>query len=197
YTPPKLWPAELAQSYFGNRTSFGILRDPLERLVSQFRGSFRFQHAELGCDVNRGVKMMMQNYLAALAAGNPFVENCNYLPQAEFFDAPFGAQQAIDNRLFPLSMNKFFAAHDSPDLHIATDEISHVAGCDEVWAAELDEEAKSLVRQVYQRDYDLICREFGHCNFGEATCLRGVPGMCPEHLFQWHEEAKMYMPRGS
>ena len=102
-----------------------------------------------------------------------------------------------------------------------------MAGCDEVWAAELDEEAKSLVRQagdrdretfrvclcvclpclhwlvcfeateVYQRDYDLICREFGHCNFGEATCLRGVPGMCPEHLFQWHEEAKMYMPRGS
>ena len=87
-------------------------------------------------------------------------------------------------------------------------------GCNDVWAADLDEEAKSLVRkvgpvetvrifrsqlssslEVYQRDFDLICREFGYCNFGEATCLKGVPGMCPEGIFTWDDHLKVYVPK--
>merc|ERR1719499_1593381 len=33
-TPGKYWPKDLAERYFGNRTVFGILRDPYERLVA-------------------------------------------------------------------------------------------------------------------------------------------------------------------
>eukprot|EP00913_Durusdinium_trenchii_P024188 g22710.t1 len=88
----------------GNR----ILRDPYERLVAQFRGTYRLEHPELLCDVDAGVKMMLQNYLAEVQAGNPWAENCNYLPQAEFFDQPFGGTIFVDNRHFPDSMNEDF-----------------------------------------------------------------------------------------
>mmetsp|Transcript_9439 Transcript_9439/g.17491 ORF Transcript_9439/g.17491 Transcript_9439/m.17491 type:complete len:290 (-) Transcript_9439:75-944(-) len=194
YTPGKLWPAELAKVYFGNRTTFGILRDPFERMVAQFRGTYRLKHPELGCDLNRGIKMMMQEYLAAVGSGNPFTENCNYLPQAEFFDDPFGAHEAVDNRLFPKSANELFSSHGLP-LQIATEEISHVEGCEDKWAGDLDNEAKGMIRKVYQRDFDLICQRFGYCDLDEATCLQGVPTMCPEALFEWDERAKMYVPR--
>lgn len=50
----------------GNR----ILRDPYERLVAQFRGTYRLEHPELLCDVDAGVKMMLQNYLAEVQAPN-------------------------------------------------------------------------------------------------------------------------------
>ena len=46
--------------------------------------------------------------LAALQDGEPFANNCNFLPQAEFFEAPFGATVGVDNRRFPDSMNELF-----------------------------------------------------------------------------------------
>ena len=39
-------------------TIFGILRDPYERMVAQFRGTYRLEHPELGCDVDAGVKIL-------------------------------------------------------------------------------------------------------------------------------------------
>ena len=42
----------------------------------------------------------MFHHLSLLMQSPP---TCN---EAEFFDAPLGAQAAVDNRLFPLSMNK-------------------------------------------------------------------------------------------
>ena len=92
----------------------GVGRSPLHEGIVKTLGwasdthPCRLQHPELGCDVNSGVKplserrifaqlarspktvfhdvkpirMMMRNYLAAVESGNPYVENCNYLPQA-------------------------------------------------------------------------------------------------------------------
>ena len=37
-------------------TAFGILRDPYERLVAQFRGTYRLQHPEFQCDANAAVR---------------------------------------------------------------------------------------------------------------------------------------------
>ena len=45
---------------------------------------------------------------SVIQAGNPWAENCNYLPQAEFFDQPFGGTIFVDNRHFPDSMNEVF-----------------------------------------------------------------------------------------
>lgn len=196
YTPGKLWPKDLAESYFGNRTIFGILRDPYERLVAQFRGTYRLEHPELLCDVDAGVKMMLQNYLAEVQAGNPWAENCNYLPQAEFFDQPFGGTIFVDNRHFPDSMNEVFKDFGY-GIHIATAEVSHVSGCDEKWAADLSQETRDLVYQVYHRDFELLCKHFGYCDRNESICLKRVPEMCPPQLFDWNSEKEMYEVRQS
>ena len=39
YTPAKHWPKDLADWYFAGKKTFGVLRDPYERLVAQFRGN--------------------------------------------------------------------------------------------------------------------------------------------------------------
>mmetsp|Transcript_83683 Transcript_83683/g.200767 ORF Transcript_83683/g.200767 Transcript_83683/m.200767 type:complete len:282 (+) Transcript_83683:47-892(+) len=195
YTPGKYWPQTLAETYFGNRTAFGILRDPYERLVAQFRGTYRLQHPEFQCDANAAVRSMMEEYLEALESGNPWYNNCNYLPQAEFFDQPHGAHIAIDNREFPESMNQIFRKTGNEHLEIATEEVAHVGGCDTQWAADLDSETRALVRKVYHRDFQLLCERFGYCDAEENTCLTRVPQMCPPQLYEWNTEAKMYEPK--
>lgn len=199
YTPGKYWPEDLARSHFGNKTIFGILRDPYERMVAQFRGSYRYTDPALNatCNVSEGVKRMMREYLSNVEAGNPYVEDCQHLPQAEYFDQPYGATDAIDNRYFPQSMNVYFDAHGLGALRIESDQVEHVTGCDDKWSADLDPEARALVRQVYRRDFDLLCERFSYCDPADNTCVHGVPGMCPEQEFEWAPELSTYVRRSS
>lgn len=188
--PPKYWPTDLATKYFGNKLRFGLLRDPYERLVSFFRGGatggwkkYAGSYAEWGptCDVNGAVKHMMEEYLAVRDT-NPFIHGCTFLPQAEYFEGDFGIQIAVDNRQFPMSLNQFFYEHGQYNKHIETEDILHVEECQDVWAAALTPETKELVKQVYKKDFDLICSKFHYCNRDENTCIRSVPRMCPQNL---------------
>jgi len=183
FTPGKYWPKDIAQSYFGNKTIFGMLRDPYERLVAMFRGNLGayggwYPEFIPTCDVNGAVRKMMTDYLA----GEIYAKECCFVPQAEYFDAPFGITLAVDNRRFPTSLNEIFADHGYTDLHIETEDILHVTGCPEVWAGDLDCETKALVKQVYARDFELLRERFGYCDQEENCCIEGVPLMCPSNL---------------
>merc|ERR1719167_1440089 len=122
---------------------------------------------------------MMNDYLAP--GGNKFMADCTYIPQADYFDPPFGITLAVDNRLFPDSANKLFKEHGYP-YHIGDADILHVFGCTEAWAGDLDCEARALVRKVYKRDFDLLCEKFGYCDEDTSVCIQGVPMMCPQNL---------------
>eukprot|EP00418_Pyrodinium_bahamense_P019871 CAMPEP_0179126632 /NCGR_PEP_ID=MMETSP0796-20121207/59949_1 /TAXON_ID=73915 /ORGANISM="Pyrodinium bahamense, Strain pbaha01" /LENGTH=300 /DNA_ID=CAMNT_0020825387 /DNA_START=53 /DNA_END=955 /DNA_ORIENTATION=- len=191
YTPAKHWPQDEAHEVFGNRTVFGILRDPYERLVAQFRGSGLLSAPDLylSCDVSGYVKRTLKKYLAD---GNPYANNCQALPQAEFFDQPFGATVAVDNRRFPESANELLTDHGYTDILIQHGDVAHVSGCDHKWAGDLDEEARALVREVYARDFYLLCQHFGYCDTEENVCLTHIKGMCPEQLFSWNKDKMVY-----
>jgi len=176
-TPQKHWPRELQDRYLGNRTIFGLLRDPYERLVSIFRGDYPKYFST--CDVNGAVKLMMRRYLS----GDRYWHGCVFLPQAEYFEGgAYNITLPIDNRYFPASVNAALLAHGYDNMLIGKSDIMHVDGCSEVWPGDLDQEARRLVRQVYARDFELLCKHFGHCDPEENVCLRGVPGMCPRKV---------------
>lgn len=182
-TPGKYWPKELANHYFGNRTIFGMLRDPYERLIAMFRGNTKGYGAgsdnerfKATCDVNGAVQAMCQKALSS----DPFVDQCTFLPQADFFDQPYGITVPLDNRRFPDSVNEFFEAHGLPAfMHVQTSDMFHVSGCNDVWAANLTAETRALVRKAYKRDFELLCKHFGYCDEEEDACIPGVPEMCP------------------
>jgi hypothetical protein len=191
FTPQKYWPEGVAQEYIGGKKVFGMLRNPYERLVAMFRGTevfhalhddyandFKYEYVKT-CDVNNGIKDMMTRYIQEIQNGNPFWGTCSYLPQAEFFDGPYGITVPVDNMKFPDSVNKLYQEHGYDD-HVRTpQDIFHVTGCPEVWSADLDEETKAMVRQVYARDFELICKHFGQCDDHMDDCISGVPNMCP------------------
>merc|ERR1719359_2526507 len=106
FSPQKYWPKQIAEKYFGNKTVFALLRDPYERLVSMFRGNIE-GYGAMGdyntCDVNGAVKRLLKNILNG--STNKFASECTFLPQAEYFEAPYGIMQPIDQRLFPHSVN--------------------------------------------------------------------------------------------
>lgn len=185
FTPQKYWPKDLAQRYFGNKTIFGMLRDPYERLVAMFRGDMAdYGSAGMGeyiktCDVNMGLKTMLKEYIKS---DNKFMSGCTFLPQADFFDGEFGITLPIDNRRMPASVNELFDAHGYGSWHIRQQDIFHVNKCAQKWAADLDSETRGLIRQVYARDFDLLCKHFGYCDFEENTCISGVPQMCPDRV---------------
>mmetsp|Transcript_118366 Transcript_118366/g.368618 ORF Transcript_118366/g.368618 Transcript_118366/m.368618 type:complete len:289 (+) Transcript_118366:92-958(+) len=170
-TPQKWWPRPLAERYFGNKTVFGVLRDPYERLVSFHRDPEFFP----GCDVNKAVKDTLRKFVK----GGHFAESCRFLPQAEFFDGPFGITVPVDIRRFPESANEVLRQHGYDDVHIAMQDVLRAGGCPDVWAGDLDAETRQLIRIIYKRDFELLCKHFGYCDQEELTCLAQIPGMCP------------------
>jgi len=194
YTPQKYWPRDIAEQYFGNKTVFGLLRDPYERLIAYFRGEFSdyggsFPELFKTCDVNGAVKKMMR---MAINSTNPFMNGCTFIPQAEYFEGRYGITLPIDNRRFPTSMNEAFAAHGYTE-HIKTQNIGHVTGCNNMWAGDLDAETKQLVRQVYAKDFELLCKHFNYCDSEENVCLQQVEHMCPTKLFHWDPEQMQFI----
>lgn len=197
FTPPKYWPSDLAERYFVNKQVFGLFRNPYERLVSIFRGNFEGYGGSYGrlhdtCDVNAAVKQMMRTY----QSGDKFANDCTFLPQTEYTDMPHGVTVPIDLHEFPKSMNDEFSQHGfNNDMFIRTKDIQHVRSCDNVWAGDLDNDTRALVKQVYKRDFEFLCEKFGYCDQDEPMCLQGVPHMCPEKEFTWNEAQQKYQRR--
>jgi len=199
-SPAKYWPEDLAQSYFGNKTIFGIIRDPYEKLVAQFRGGMADyggfpRQMMVTCDVNAAIKGRMKELLQSQQeSGNMFQNGCAHIPQAEYFEGPYGIQVPVDNWRFPLSMNELFEEHGYT-WRVHEDDIMHVELCEDHWSVEFDDETRSLVQQVYQKDFDLLCQSFGYCNVDENACLQGVFHMCPESKFSWDSARDLYCPK--
>ena len=57
-------------------------------------------------------------------------------------------------------------------------------GTKEVWPGDLSCDTKKLIREVYARDFELLCKHFGYCDAGENVCLTEVPEMCPSNMSQ-------------
>jgi len=182
-TPPKYWPEELATKYFAwddkqNRTVVGVLRDPYDKIVHEFRlraeGAGEDESADKtlyeSCDVNSWVKQELRS-----AQKDKFHANCNFLPQAEYFEGPNGINLPIDGRLLPLSFNEVMERHGYPTIHMATTAVS--LKC-EVSSFSLDAEARAMVKEMYARDLALICKHFGYCNTDEIMCMSHLTGMC-------------------
>jgi len=196
FTPQKYWPEDLAKKKFEKKTVFGLLRDPYERLIAMFRGGITGYGAANPkffetCDVNGALQEMMNS---AIKSKNPFGSSCTFLPQAEYFDGPYGITLPVDNRLFPQSMNEVFEEHDYSE-RIRGQNIGHVNGCNDVWAGNLTAETRQMVKKVYARDFELLCKHFGYCDDEENDCITGVYHMCPERLFSWDSEQMQYIRR--
>jgi len=203
-TPPKYWPEDIAKKYIGNKKVLGVIRDPFERLVAQFRGGVQksasdtpegrdsFDRRTGVCnDVNKAVKDLLKKLKAS---GDMFQGGCNNIPQSEFLEGPYGITVPIDNWRFPKSANEVFEQHGY-GWHIRKQDVLHVSGCEDSWSRDLDDETRSLVREVYAKDFDIICKSFGYCNFDEYTCIQGVHTMCPPSVFAWDAEKEMYCPK--
>lgn len=181
-TPPRMWPKSLAASYYGNKTGFGMLRDPYERLVAIFRGNLgseyggTYQEFYSTCDVNGAVNKMLDN-----AAKNPYENGCVFLPSAEYFTGDYAATLPVDNTLFPTSMNSVFHQHGY-NWTIHQRDIIHVSGCDNIWAGNLTKATKKRIQLHFARDFDMRCKHFGRCDYDEVTCLKGIKGMCPSYI---------------
>uniref|UniRef100_A0A7S2CEG4 Sulfotransferase n=1 Tax=Alexandrium andersonii TaxID=327968 RepID=A0A7S2CEG4_9DINO len=185
FTPQKYWPKALAEKYIGGKTPFGLLRDPYERLVAFFRGNMTgyggsYPEYIKTCDVNGAVKLMMKRLLEG---GDPYAKGCTFIPQAEYFERPYGIQLPVNLRQFPASMNRVFSEHGYPaSFQITISDVQHVLLCSQVWPGDLDEEARRMVRKVYWRDFELLCKYFGYCDPDENCCLWQVPTMCPDRV---------------
>jgi hypothetical protein len=197
YTPAKHWPPGLAREQFGGRSTFGILRDPYDKMANEFRRQvqgidsvFNWQtrpqidaregdRAREGeeyakyyatCDVNGYLAAELTKY----KAGDRFRGNCALVPQADYFDPPFGVAVPVDNRQFPDSFNQLMADYNYPTMNVTI----HNWACVNVSAYSLNAEVKALIKEIYARDFELLCSYFGYCDRDEMTCLEQIPNMC-------------------
>jgi hypothetical protein len=196
-TPQKYWPADLAKQYFGDKKVFGVLRDPYEKLVAQFRGNmpdYGGTEDVSTCNLNEAVKATMQELLNG---GNIFAGACTNVPQSEYFDGPYGISIPVDNWRFPQSANELFEDHGYNNFHIRQNDIMHVNQCADHWSAEFDKETRKMIREFYKKDFDLLCKSFGYCDFDQDTCLQGVETMCPNSVLKWNSSSEMACPTGN
>merc|ERR1719356_861554 len=92
YTPQKYWPQDKLDSYFGNKTVFGFLRSPYDRVVAVWKGftqggvvtGFDFTLDGKTCP---GISSWVKQIFADPSAW-PADLMCQVQPQAPFFDGP-------------------------------------------------------------------------------------------------------------
>lgn len=196
-TPPKYWPEGVAKKYIGDKKVFGVVRDPYEKLVAQFRGAMPDYGGSVTpgtlatCNINKAVKDLLKK---VKASGDMFQGGCTNIPQSEFFEGPYGITIPVDNWRFPKSANEVLEQHGY-SWHIRKEDILHVSACEDHWSKEFDDETRSLVREIYAKDFDIICKSFGHCNYDQDTCLQGVHHMCPSSVFTWDAAKEIYCPK--
>lgn len=197
YTPQNLWPSKLAQEYFGDKKVFGILRDPFERIVAFFRSKggvargWEFTPDGRVCTdkLNKFVKDSLSPLLKD-SSKSPADPNLHI--QADYFEGKYGITLPVDLDKFPQSASTLLQEHGY-NVTIQTNDMMHIIGCDDTWSGDLDEEAKSLIKQYYARDFDLRCKYFGYCDKSPNHCLVHVPGMCPAKLFKWDQGSSTYL----
>merc|ERR1712039_1071905 len=114
FTPQKYWPKELLKKKFDGKVIFGMLRDPYERLIAQFRGNIKGYGSgwdpedHKACNVNAALKKAMKQLKIEKANGNIFSSRCTYVPQADYFDGEYGIQVPVNNRAFPDTVHTLF-----------------------------------------------------------------------------------------
>lgn len=200
YTPGYMWPQEAAAEYFGSKQIFALLRDPLDKMVNEFRmqvegvdsiytmltraeislreGHFEREGPEYmswywTCNVNAYLQSELKYFLQG--GKQRYRGNCHLLPQSEYFKGAHGATIAVDVRKIPDSFNQLMEEHG---YEVKMGTTMHNFMCNGVSAYSLTEETKALIRQVYAEDYALLCQKFGYCNDQELTCLSQIPDMC-------------------
>lgn len=204
YTPSQYWPENLAEKRMGRKALFGIIRDPYDRIVNEFRmqasgissvfeGETREDVSKRektsmdregslykdwydSCDVNQWIKRELRMY----KHGDKFRGNCHLLPQSEYFSIPYGISIPVDARKLPESFNTVMEGHGYDVRMSNSPEMSKGIACDHITAWDLDEGSKEMVREVYARDFEQVCKSFGYCNNTELTCLSQIPNMCGE-----------------
>jgi len=170
-----------------------VLRDPYDKLANEFRlraeGSAKdrpkYQKLFDACDVNSWVKQELRS-----AKKDAYLADCRYLPQAEFFDGPYGINLPIDARYMPLSFNEVMERHGYAGIRLSG--APAPSRCS-VSAWSFDGEARDMIKEAYARDFALLCRHFGYCDDDEVTCMSHLPDMCggaptPAPLPQSQEE---------
>lgn len=192
YTPQQFWPADLAQKFFGDKTVFGLLRNPYDRVLAFLRSQvggviqgFAFDNRT--CDFGAKVKMMFDG-----KASWPPALRCQLQPQAPFFEGKNRITLPLGLEDFPMNAQKLLEDHGYSSVHLDPNEMHHVAGCDNTWGMDLDAETKAILKNYYAKDFDLMCKVFGQCDTDHASCCKRVPGMCPLKAFDWHSDNSSY-----
>lgn len=171
-TPSKDWPADMAQKYFGNRTAAGVLQDPISRLRQRFEevGAAQFPEAFAKNDVNEGIQQMIKEYISSY---NPYEHDCSLLPQAEYFDGPYGISAVADGRRFPDSLNEILVSHGF-EQHVTVNHDVEVQR--RTNATGISRETLILVGHMYENDLKLMCEKLGDCEFQFEPCVGPYPG---------------------
>jgi len=198
YTPPSMWPADVAERQLKGKQAFSMLRDPYDRMANEFRMqcegidsaflllsrhdvSAREGHMEReedeykrfyeDCDVNG----YLQKELTQVLAGDRYRTNCHLLPSADYESTPYGKVEWIDERGIPESFNDFMSSKNAtPRMGSSL----HNYKCNDVSAYSLDEVTKALIKKVFAKDFKLQCEKFGHCDEDEMFCHENIPNMC-------------------
>mmetsp|Transcript_31920 Transcript_31920/g.67896 ORF Transcript_31920/g.67896 Transcript_31920/m.67896 type:complete len:317 (+) Transcript_31920:51-1001(+) len=199
YTPQRYWPKDLAEQYFGNKTVFGLLRDPYERMVAYFRGGVGgtargWEFTPDGRTCSQQLNLFVKHSLTPLVENPSQIPSANLHVQADYFEGPYAITLPLDLDSFPQSASALLQEHGY-DVNIETNDMIHVKGCDDTWAGDMDSEARALIQTYYARDFALRCTHFGYCDNDQNHCLTHVAGMCPANHFTWDNDQALYMAR--
>jgi len=210
YTPQQHWPENIAKSYFRGRNIFGVIRDPYDKLVNEFRmqvmpfasvyaGVTRQQVSEREdimeredspytgfggiydrCDVNEFLRLELPK-----VKQNPYRANCHFVPQVEYLKGTYAINLPVDARTLPESFNQLMGEHG---YEFRMDDTMHNMLCPGLWAGSLETDVKEMIKEIYAKDFDFLCKTWGYCSRDEMFCMKDMTYMCPE------EESAMEEP---
>lgn len=142
HVPPQMWDAD-SQAWFFETPSFAVLRDPIERAMSQVHYS---SDAHRNCDAKDMEAAIYRN--VALYKQNPVHQDCHWLPQASY----------VMNKSTPWPNMKLVLFHEfqsAISFKVCPIGVCRNTAC-RISESNFSAGLRSFMRQVYAEDYLLI-----------------------------------------
>jgi hypothetical protein len=159
----KLYSKKVHEEAYGKRTVFCAVRDPYDRIVSEWHSCLDLDQKSgkcATCDVE-DLNKFIQTELTAFTKGDYLRDDCNLIPQTDYMTGEGACTKLLDYSHLERDFNDLMSSHGY-NLSLPMKKEKTLSTCQQsITSANLTATSRKLIQKVYKSDFSELGAQFG------------------------------------